>query len=285
MNRQEVLVQQQKVLLELLGTFDCVCKKHEIKYQLFAGSALGAIRHQGIIPWDDDLDVVMLRKDYERFLEVAPKELDEKYYLQAEFSDHWPMFFSKLRKNNTTFLERQQPKDKQMHQGIYIDIFPCDNLSDNSLIRYLQFFASKIIIAKSLDQRGYLTNSFIKKCFIFICKLLPSQPFIHFVQMKNKDTKDVHTFFGAAHSYKKNIYPKIWFNESIEVTFNDYKTYVTKYYDELLTKLYNEYMIEPSEEEKVCKVHGEIIDVNKSYTEYLELQKDLKFENYTRSIR
>lgn len=73
----------QMVLYELLKAIDEVCKKHDIHYMLFAGTALGAVRHHGFIPWDDDLDVVMLRSEYERFMKIAPLELDkEQYFLQ-----------------------------------------------------------------------------------------------------------------------------------------------------------------------------------------------------------
>ena len=120
--------QHQTVLLDMLREVDRICKKHEIPYLLFSGTALGAIRHEGFIPWDDDLDVIMLRCDYRRFLQVAPGELGERYFLQAEFSEHWPMFFSKLRKNNTACMERFMPRDPLMHQGVCMDIFPCDNL-------------------------------------------------------------------------------------------------------------------------------------------------------------
>ena len=144
------LPQHQQALYELLQALDSVCKKHRIRYMLFAGTALGAVRHKGFIPWDDDLDVVMLRPEYERFLAVAGQELDsEKFFLQKEFSEHWPMFFSKLRRNGTTCLERFIPRDPQIHQGVYIDIFPCDNLSDSPLVGKLQFLASKLVIAKA----------------------------------------------------------------------------------------------------------------------------------------
>ena len=121
----------QKRLLHILREFDRICKKHNISYMLFAGSTIGAARHKGFIPWDDDVDVAMLRSEYERFLEIAPSELDDNiYYLQKEFSAHWPMFFSKLRMNNTACIERYIPKDPKVHQGIYIDIFPVDNLCE-----------------------------------------------------------------------------------------------------------------------------------------------------------
>ena len=88
----------QEMLLQILREFDRICRKHKIQYMLFAGSAIGAARHKGFIPWDDDIDVAMLRPEYERFMAVAQSELDEKiYYLQKEFSAHWPIFFSKLR--------------------------------------------------------------------------------------------------------------------------------------------------------------------------------------------
>ena len=186
------LQQHQAVLFELLQAFDAVCRKHNIPYMLFAGSALGAVRHGGFIPWDDDLDVVMLRPEYERFLAVAERELDlEKYFLQKEFSRHWPMFFSKLRKNNTTCLERYYPRDPLAHQGVYIDIFPCDNLAEGSLMRKLQFLASKLVIAKSLDRRGYLTDSLLKKAFMGLCRFLPLEPVKRFVQQQGKDETEL----------------------------------------------------------------------------------------------
>lgn len=119
----------QLVQLEMLKVLDEICKRNDIHYQLFAGTALGAVRHRGFIPWDDDLDVVMLREDYEKFLKIAPQQIGNAYFLQKEFSEHWPMQFSKLRKNDTAFIERYIAKDEQTHMGVYLDIFPCDNLS------------------------------------------------------------------------------------------------------------------------------------------------------------
>ena len=92
------LKEHQEVLLELLKEFDRVCRKNNIKYILFAGTALGAVRHHGFIPWDDDLDVALLRSDYEKLMSLDSTEWNDAYYLQREYSEHWPMYFSKLRK-------------------------------------------------------------------------------------------------------------------------------------------------------------------------------------------
>ena len=125
------LTQHQNGLLVILKEFDRICGELRIPYVLFAGTLLGAVRHKGFIPWDDDLDVMMLREDYARFLHEADALLDtERFFLQKEFSEHWPMFFSKLRMNNTACIEKYHPKDPGTHQGVYIDIPPLPSLPE-----------------------------------------------------------------------------------------------------------------------------------------------------------
>lgn len=272
--------------LEMLREIDRICEKHGIKYSLFAGTALGAVRHKGFIPWDDDLDVIMQREEYGKFLAAAPAELDGKFFLQKEFSEHWPMFFSKLRKNNTAYIERYIPKDKETHQGIYVDIFPCDNLSDNKLLRKLQFFASKVVIAKSLYKRGYLTDSAKKKVFMQFCRFLPARPFAAIVKLcGRKNTKMVHSFFGASSKYEKSVYKREWISDTVNMQFEDGSFPVSKHYDALLTTLYGDYMTPLPEKDRGCKVHAEIADLEKSYEEYIDIQKNMKFDEYSRSIR
>ena len=160
------LQEHQAVLLELLRELDRVCTAHNIPYVLFAGTALGAARHRGFIPWDDDLDVALLRPDYERLLALDDGCWGEKYFLQREFSPHWPLHFSKLRKNGTTCLEKYRPKDERSHRGIYIDVFPLDNAAPTAAGRLWQFAASRVVLAKSLWERGYETGAATKKLFM-----------------------------------------------------------------------------------------------------------------------
>lgn len=279
-------IEHQRALFSILEEIDRVCRKLDIKYMLFAGTMLGAVRHKGFIPWDDDLDVVMLREDYDRFLKEAEKVIDnKKFFLQKEFSEHWPLFFSKLRLNGTTCLEKFHPKDKKMHQGIYIDIFPCDNAFENDFLRKLQFAASKIVIAKALDKRGYETESIAKKAFIFVCRFLPAKPFLKFVKGGKKNGKTLHSFFAAASNYSKNIYPRNWFTETKDMDFESGKFPVSAHCEELLTVLYGDYMVLPPEEERTIKQHAILVDTEKSFEEYSDYRNDMEFEVHTRSIR
>ena len=277
----------QKIQLSMLKDFDAVCQRHRISYQLFSGTALGAVRHKGFIPWDDDIDVVMLREDYERFFDSASKELDSnKYYVQREFSEHWPMFFSKLRLNGTTYIEKYHSHDARIHQGIYIDIFPCDNLSDSRLMQKLQYIASKIVIAKSLYARGYETNSTVKKCFMQFCRILPTEPFKRLCIRRNDSSSlKVHTFFGGGKKFERSIFFREWFEQSVKMRFEDSEFPVSAHYDEMLRVMYGDYMFMPTLEQRVCKRHAAIVDINKPYTFHLEEQRNMKIEKYTESIR
>lgn len=280
------LQEHQKVLLELLREFDRVCKKHNIRYVLFAGSALGAVRHQGFIPWDDDLDVALLRDDYERLMRLDASEWNEAYYMQCEFSAHWPLHFSKLRKNNTTCLEKYHPRDPQIHQGIYMDVFPCDNASDNPHIRKLQYLASRAVIAKTISKRGYITNSFLKKAFIFCCHFLPLKPLHRFVvRAKDVQSKTVHIFLGGNSKYERGYFDRCLFSETIDAQFEDMTVPIAKDFDALLSRLYGDYMTLPSEEEREVKVHSILVDVEKDYTEYAHYRDGMTFDVLTRSIR
>lgn len=287
MEANTTLCEHQTVLLQMLHEIDRICTKHRIQYMLFAGTSLGAVRHGGFIPWDDDLDIIMLRPEYERFLALAPEELDsDTYYLQREFSDHWPMFFTKLRKNHTACIERYYPRDPLTHQGIYVDIFPCDNLSNSPLRRRAQFLASKVVIARALDSRGYVTDSLAKKLLMCVSRVMPVQALRRLVEAQDASDSDmVHSFFGASSCYEKGIYPRRWFTETERLPFEDGSFPVSAHYDRLLTTLYGDYMRIPTEEERRCKVHAILVDTEKSYECYRHYLDGVKFDVLTRSIR
>lgn len=122
------LRRQQMVMLEMVTVLDSICKKHDIPYFLYGGTLLGAFRHNGFIPWDDDLDVAMMRKDYKRLLEVLPGELPELMVLQTNDTDkNYFLFVAKLR-DKRSFLDEGSFDIVFKERGIFIDIFPLDLL-------------------------------------------------------------------------------------------------------------------------------------------------------------
>ena len=279
--------EHQKALLKLLKAFAAVCEQHNIPYMLYAGTMLGAVRHHGFIPWDDDVDVIMARPAYERFLAIAPTALDQNtFFLQSEYSKHWPMFFSKLRLNNTACMEKYVPKDLEMHQGVYIDIFPFDNLSDNRLERKLQFLASKLVIANGLQKRGYSTKSILKKMVMTFSCILPIQALHEYVMKRGqKNSRYVHTFFAAASSYSKNVFPREWFEKYIGAVFEQGQYPISAFYRDLLTTIYGDYMTLPSLEERECKEHNFFVDTANSYTNYIGYQNGKPITVNYKSIR
>ena len=280
------LEEHQAALLRLLVEFDRVCRIIGVKYQLYAGTLLGSVRHKGFIPWDDDLDVLMLREDYEKFLREADAHLNrEVFFLQKEFSEHWGMFFSKLRLNNTACIEKYYPNDTLTHRGIYIDIFPCDDARNTTLGKKLQFYASKIVIAKSLDRRGYVTRSRAKKVFIAFCRLLPMRPFYSFAKNGKKNGTYLHSFFAAASDYSKNVYPRKLLENTAVGEFEGGYYPIPADYDALLRKIYGDYEILPPPEERGKKKHAIFVDTENSYENYNDILKDSDFDVLSESIR
>lgn len=130
----------QRVLFEMLVQIDEICKENGVQYSLSSGTVLGAVRHKGFIPWDDDLDLMFMRDEYEKFLNLPKEEFASRgLTLQKEYDKIWPLTFSKVRKDNTTYIEHGPDIIEGAHLGVYIDIFPVDNLSNNALHADMQW--------------------------------------------------------------------------------------------------------------------------------------------------
>ncbi len=143
-----------KTLHEILAEVIRICDKHDIPYFMIGGSAIGAFFYNDIIPFDDDIDIGMTRNNYERFLDIAPGELPEGYFLQWVKTDrHTPYYFAKVRKDNTLFIE-DSVKNIDMHHGIFVDIFPMDKVPDNQTLQHIQRktanFFNECLVAKEV---------------------------------------------------------------------------------------------------------------------------------------
>ena len=168
------LKQAQVIMLNILLEVDRICKKHELNYWLDFGTLLGAVRHKGFIPWDDDLDIAMPRDDYERFLKIAKYELSQKYFLQNKNTDkNFFLHFSKIRDNGSLFMEKHESKKKvNYHQGIYIDIFPVSYIKSNMLTRFTYSLLKKTI---KLFSNRYIDLSLIAKPLIKLANTYHSE--------------------------------------------------------------------------------------------------------------
>ena len=137
---EEELRKLQAIELELLIEFDRICRKHHIRYTLTGGTLLGAVRHGGFIPWDDDADVSMLRAEYERFRKACEADLNERYYFQDMHNTKgYRWGYGKLRKKGTLFL-RENQEHMPYEQGVFIDIFPRDGVPDGRISRKIHKF-------------------------------------------------------------------------------------------------------------------------------------------------
>lgn len=133
--KKEVLDRLHDEMLKIYKEIARICEKNNLTYFVVGGTLLGAIVHKGYIPWDDDLDIAMPRDDYDKFINVYSKELDDRFYLHHTSTDpnYW-LPFAKVRMNNTVFLEEKR-KNVKAHAGIYVDIFPFDYAPDmNSML-------------------------------------------------------------------------------------------------------------------------------------------------------
>ena len=134
----EELRKLQLLELDILKEVDRICRKYRITYSICGGTLLGAVRHKGFIPWDDDVDVAMLRKDYDRFFKICKKELNPKYYAQSLSTDpQYRWAYGRILLRGTSFVRCGQEHLKAP-TGIFIDIIPCDTLSDRVFIRKVQ---------------------------------------------------------------------------------------------------------------------------------------------------
>lgn len=241
----------QEILLGFLKEIDRICKKHNIKYFLGGGSLLGAIRHHGFIPWDDDADVMMLREDYDKFLKVLPEELPRNLSIQNnnyEKTSHFP--FTKIRINNTVFSTEFTSRFSDIHNGIFLDVLAQDYTSDNSFISKLHMHAAAsarwLVLNKWRDTPVNANSKFSSAVANFLKKIFPLR-FLEFVQNKlislyKSKNNGKYLFDSMGRNITRGAFPKEWLDEVVWVDFEDIKLPVPKEYDKYLTYLYGDYM-------------------------------------------
>ncbi|HHT66676.1 MAG TPA: LicD family protein [Erysipelotrichaceae bacterium] len=265
-----ILVLQNKIL-EIAVYIEQFCTQYDIDYCLMGGSALGAKRHGGFIPWDDDLDIFMTPDNYEKFREKFVEFGDhEKFYLQEYGrTKKGHVTVSKLRMNGTTYIE-DLTKDWDIHQGIFVDIFILHNCPNSKIKQLWQCFWAKCAVVKGMSMRGYNRQTGLRKFLLWLSKLLPRKLMVDFAlrqvyRYRNVESDYYCNFLGKA-VYKKGLYKKEWFNQTEHFPFEKAELRVPVGLHEFLTERFGDYMIPPSEERIKWEQHALHWDTEKHFS-------------------
>ena len=245
-------------LMDAFAEFDRVCRAHDIPYYLVEGTLLGAVRHQGIIPWDDDLDVGLLRPDYERFVKVAPHELGDRYFLQTAKSE--PDYFqcyAKIRVSGTKFVQASFI-DCDIHHGIYIDIFSLDNVPESPAMRWLHAGLCKLLKTMVFARGKYRDLSPVKnrvlrvlRAFLWPIPLSTLMSWLQAaIQLSRNDESTYVVNIGGIYGYRRECSARRYFNNPIELMFGGHSASAPAMWHEYLTHLYGDYMTPPPEDER-----------------------------------
>lgn len=239
-----------------------VCRKNDIPYFMCGGTMLGAIRHKGFIPWDDDMDFGMTRDNYEKFLEIAQKELGDKYFVQTWDTDPgYGSPFAKIRLNGTEFVEKNS-QHANMHKGIYIDIFPWDNVPDNDADRKKQwngvhFYWHLLMNKCKYDYVNKNSTAKVVAAWIFkvLSYLIPLSVihkglYSNLTKYKNIKTDKAANFCGGS-PLAKEMWERRWLTEFAEYQFETTSFSGPEEWDEYLTHFFGDYMTPPPEDKRV----------------------------------
>lgn len=276
--------------LELLKAVILVCNRNHIPYFLMHGSLIGAIRHGGIIPWDDDIDIAVFRKDYKHFFEACRVELPEPYFVQFNTTDiTYTVPHIKIRNSSTTAITQNEYDYFKLHKGkncklnynmgIFLDVFPLDSLpaDKKALSRYikeLKFFNRLVNLyyISKVDVKT-LKGKFLYLFLRIFCRVIPIRiVFTLYNRLIQRYKNSNSPLVGYTWSYwdiEKHIWQRSWFERCKTVPFNDISVQIPEEYDALLRQEYGDYMtpvITPSD-------HGnlKIIDIERSYMNYTKM--------------
>lgn len=254
----ETLKKLHNVEIEILDEIVAICEKHNLKYYLIGGTLLGAVRHGGFIPWDDDLDIGMPREDYEEFLKIASKELDNQYMIDNKNTNKkYYLNFTKIRKRNTVF-EQDFQVNYDGPKGIWIDIFPVDEAKSlrnkltpiqkkiNNMIFRLLHYKNGFILGKKLN---FIKRFLGKICIIKNSTLLEVQEKL--LKLQDGKNYDYIVNLASTYDYKKELFLKEDIYPLIEMGFENKKYNVPRNYKKVLEQVYGDYMKLPPKDKQI----------------------------------
>ena len=250
-------------LLIIADEIKRICELHSIRYFLIGGSLLGAIRHKGFIPWDDDIDIGILREDYSKFVKICKTELKDKFSIcSLETDPLYGLGFAKITLKGTRIIEKNSPPG--VDEGIFVDIFPLDIMPDTKLQQRIQCYTSRFWARVLLKKTHYSVddsrhNGIVRMLFS-IMSILP-KTFIVKVLLKNQtryNTKKTFSYYinlMSSYDYGKEVFPR----ECLEGTtgktaeFENRKYLIPLYPEKILELLYGDYMKLPPVEKRIFR--------------------------------
>lgn len=237
-----------------------ICEKHAIRYFLDAGSMLGAVRHQGFIPWDDDMDIGMLDADYQKFLLVAPGELGEDFFLDNyDTNPENGLVFTKVRLKGTKYIENKANANA-VHNEIFVDIFPYYYISDDEQTRKIEGFAMAVLAQAILSKAGYRVwkgDAWTKRLKFIptdilgaLCSQKTLRRWVDRLYHKHTGTGRVGIHDGSCYRYW--FVPATYFDSFIRVQFENVEFPIPERYDAYLSTIYGkDYMTPPPPEKRI----------------------------------
>lgn len=273
MNEQPVRHVQKKIL-EIMKYIDSLCRANGIAYYIMGGTALGAVRHGGFIPWDDDLDIFMTPDQYARFKRIFQEENSQLFVLQEWRTDKKYLEYAKVRMNGTTFIEENYKDWTDMHHGIYVDIMILHKVPENRLIQRLVYLESKFVTLYGLSQRNWKPKTKVQAMILRSLKLLPCRlmarmAYAHIYHYDGRQKNYRYCYWITPAKFRNGLFDAGFFEKPVDIPFEDTMLLGSEKIREYLEYRYGDYMRLPSKEAQRTAVHAFVYDTEKDYTEYL----------------
>ena len=251
---------------DILDKIDGFCKEHGLKYSLAYGTLLGAVRHKGFIPWDDDIDIIMPREDYEY---LAANWNISGYILQNKRTNSdFNQCFTKIRKDHTTFIQDESEKRVSYHTGVFVDIFPGDRVAPKGVSRTLQYFYGVMNLLYTREHTSGGKSSMIERILLIV----PHKTRLRIQRRMEKKIQKWNSGQGEYFNFStirelKVYFPSNLFDHMTKMTFAGKEYMCTDQYDEFLRSYFGDYMKLPPEEERRIVHHPLIVDLSHNYAE------------------